>query len=111
MVSAHAGPDGFGALSRLDQGGAAGLERPAARRHPVSGREPDRCPPGDRFRPGGGAVCTVQGGHLRQYRRVHIAHDRPSSVFASPGLAGTDAIAAGFNDTVAALVQDVCDGE
>ena len=107
-VNDRVGPDGLVALARLDQGALLSLSgRPLEATlylvgNPLVAREvTDLVPAAALYAPFRLALFADATG-------VHLAYDRPSSVFASLGSDRINRIAAELDDKIEKVARDVC---
>jgi uncharacterized protein (DUF302 family) len=107
-VDARVGPTGLVALSRLDQGALLSLEgEPLAATlylvgNPIIAREVTR------HEPGAALYAPFRVAVYRDTTGVHIAYDKPSTVFASLGSSGIDVIAVELDDKIRTVVESSC---
>ncbi len=109
-VNDRVGPDGLVALARLDQGALVSLSgRPLEATlylvgNPLVARDVTHLAPAAAlYAPFRVAVFSDAAG-------VHLAYDRPSSVFASLGSEGINKIAVELDDKIEKVAQAVCRG-
>jgi uncharacterized protein (DUF302 family) len=107
-VDARAGPTGLVALSRLDQGALLSLEGELLEAtlylvgNPIIAREVTR------HEPAAALYAPFRVAVYRDPAGVHIAYDKPSSVFTSLGSSGIDVIAVGLDDKIRTVVESSC---
>jgi uncharacterized protein (DUF302 family) len=107
-VDARAGPTGLVALSRLDQGALLSLEGEPLEAtlylvgNPIIAREVTR------HEPAAALYAPFRVAVYRDTTGVHIAYDKPSSIFASLGSSGIDAIAVELDDKIRTVVESSC---
>jgi uncharacterized protein (DUF302 family) len=107
-VDARAGPTGLVALSRLDQGALLSLEGEPLEAtlylvgNPIIAREVTR------HEPAAALYAPFRVAVYRDTTGVHIAYDKPSSIFASLGSSGIDVIAVELDDKIRTVVESSC---
>jgi uncharacterized protein (DUF302 family) len=107
-VDARAGPTGLVALSRLDQGALLSLEGEPLEAtlylvgNPIVAREVTR------HEPAAALYAPFRVAVYRDTTGVHIAYDKPSSIFASLGSSGIDVIAVELDDKIRTVVESSC---
>jgi uncharacterized protein (DUF302 family) len=107
-VDARVGPTGLVALSRLDQGALLSLEGEPLEAtlylvgNPIIAREVTR------HEPAAALYAPFRVAVYRDTTGVHIAYDKPSSIFASLGSSGIDAIAVELDDKIRTVVESSC---
>jgi uncharacterized protein (DUF302 family) len=107
-VDARAGPTGLVALSRLDQGALLSLEGEPLEAtlylvgNPIVAREVTR------HEPAAALYAPFRVAVYRDTTGVHIAYDKPSSIFASLDSSGIDVIAVELDDKIRTVVESSC---
>jgi uncharacterized protein (DUF302 family) len=107
-VDARVGPTGLVTLSRLDQGALLSLEGEPLEAtlylvgNPIIAREVTR------HEPAAALYAPFRVAVYRDTTGVHIAYDKPSSIFASLGSSGIDAIAVELDDKIRTVVESSC---
>ena len=107
-VDARVGPTGLVALSRLDQGALLSLEGEPLEAtlylvgNPIIAREVTR------HAPAAALYAPFRVAVYRDTTGVHIAYDKPSTVFASLGSSGIDVIAVELDDKIRTAVESSC---
>jgi uncharacterized protein (DUF302 family) len=107
-VNAHVGPTGLVALSRLDQGALLSLEGEPLEAtlylvgNPIIAREVTR------HEPAAALYAPFRVAVYGDTTGVHIAYEKPSSIFASLGSPGVDVIAVELDDKIRSVVESSC---
>jgi uncharacterized protein (DUF302 family) len=107
-VDGRVGPTGLVALARLDQGALLSLEGESLEAtlylvgNPIVAREVTR------HDPAAALYAPFRVAIYRDASGVHIAYDKPSSIFASLASSGIDVIASELDDKIRAVVESSC---
>ena len=107
-VDARVGPTGLVALARLDQGAFLSLQGELLEATLYLVGNPIVARTVTHHEPAAALFAPFRVAIYRDATGVHIAYDRPSSVFAALGSSGIDLIASELDEKIAVVAEESC---